>query len=492
MIVPPGLVRFFKNTILLFAARLMNPAAAVIVGLVFAKRDGVEPFGEFSFVLAYCFLFGVVFSLGLGTLIGREAAKEPEKSADYLASATFISLVSAAAGGLCMFAPAGFFHLSGNAKWGLFIMGLSIFPSILIFVWEALLITMERNNQLLAYQGVEGLLKVSLSLPAIHFGYGIIGVTSVFLFARLVCAAGYFGVLRSALRPMSWKVNPETVRKLLFLTPTFALLHILAVVFAKSDIVLLALLSDFNAVGIYGAAYKLLEMTFIPPTCVVSVLFPILSRHAKENGARFTEISSLSVFYSVAVLLPVAAVLIYFADFIVVTVYSKSFAGAAHAFRILIIALAFYMVDQVFAHSLVASDLQGNNLRALAIGTVIGVGLNAALIPSLGYIGPCISTVVSMGALTMIHYYYVGRRLYRFNAMKTALGAAVIGALGFLAYLSRSASPFILIPACLAVYVPVVLLIKAHLFECSDAPEWAAAFAKASPLPAEASHEAIK
>jgi O-antigen/teichoic acid export membrane protein len=417
-----------RNALFLFVARIANPAATVAVGLYIAKTVGVETFGQFSFILSYCFLFAVVFSLGLATMVSRDTAKAPEQRAEYFTNTSAIGLVSGTVGLVLMLLGSRFFQLSSGSRDALAIFSFSILPSILIFIWESLLVTFEKNPYIVAVQTIEAVAKIVGSYILLYKGYGLTSLMTLFLAGRFLSAGLYYLVLKMVFKPLIAPLELPFIKKTLALVPTFAGLYIFSVLLSKTDLLMLALLKDFKDVGIYAAAYKLLEISFLLPTCIVTVLFPVLARYAQNSSKKFVYLSHSAIFYSMALFLPIVIGCILFADKIIFTVYSEDFFDSVLPFQILIITLAFYMMDQIFAHCLVAGGLQNLNLKALVRATAMNIVLNLILIPKYSALGAGIATLLSMATLTLTHLYFIRKHLFRFNVtiIMVALLAAAL------------------------------------------------------------------
>lgn len=410
--------KIIKNSSLLFLARAANLAATFAIGIYIAKFSGVAPYGEFSFVMTFFFLFSVVFSLGLGTIISREVAKYPEKLGDYFSNATFIGILSSLVGLVAMVSASFLFNLSTEGRHGLYVLSLSIVPSSLTFIWESILITFERSDSIFVVQLIETALKVILAYMVLESGYGMVGLMAVFLVTRLMTGILYLFILHKMVNKTPTGVSADSVRSILSLVPTFAGLYIFSVLFSKIDLMMLSLMKNFNDVGIYSAAYKLLEISFILPTCVVTVMFPLLSRWANETPDTIGRTSCRAALYSTLALIPVVVLAMIFAGQIMCLVYSKGFIDAVVPFRILIVTLGLYMIDQIFAHTLVACNYQQVNLTVIIAGTVLNLLINIVLIPHYSYIGASIATLISMLFVAAMHFYYVRKYLFGRRALE--------------------------------------------------------------------------
>lgn len=398
-----------KNSSLLFLARVANLAATFAIGLYLARFSGVASYGEFSFVMTYFFIFSTISSLGLGTITSREVAKHPERLGGYFHDAGAIAFVSSLIGLIVMVSVSFCFDLSREGRSGFYLLTLSLIPSTLIYLWESLLITVEKNGTIIVVQSVEAFLKVVLAYLVLESGFGLVGLMAVFLATRLLAAGLYLPVLRRVVKGAPAGVGSTSVQLILSSVPTFAALYIFSVLFSKIDLVMLSLLKDFHDVGIYGAAYKLLEISFLLPTCVVTVIFPVLSRCASEAPETIGRTSRRAALYSALAFVPVVIGALIFADKIVYLLFPKEFAASVLPFRILIVTLGLYMVDQIFAHTLVAMNYQNTNLKVLISGTLVNIAVNLALIPRYSYLGASVATLVSMTFVACAHCYWVNK-----------------------------------------------------------------------------------
>ncbi|MHC4140008.1 MAG: oligosaccharide flippase family protein, partial [Planctomycetota bacterium] len=277
-------LKIMTNSLFLFTARTINPAVTVAIGIYIARSLGVEAFGQFSFILSYFFLVSMICSLGMATIVSRDTAKRPDQIAKYFSNGSFIGILSSAVGLVIMLSLAPLFNLSPEGRHALTILSLSIFASILIFIWESLLITFEKNQYITAIQGAEAIIKCVFSYIAVSRGHGLIYLMTIFMISRFISGILYYFVLRKVFYPLRVKISFEFIKKILSLVPTFAGLYMFSVVFSKIDLLMLAHLKNFSDVGIYSAAYKLLDISFMLPTCIIAVVFPVLSKYAQEDS----------------------------------------------------------------------------------------------------------------------------------------------------------------------------------------------------------------
>jgi O-antigen/teichoic acid export membrane protein len=445
---------FFKRAVYLFIARVANPAATVILGLLIA-RSSVETFGQYSFIVTYCFLFTMVFSLGIGTLVSRDTAKAPQQTANYFKHSSIIGIISGAIGLVIMAATCNFFKMTAQAKAAYLILSISIMPSILVIIWESLLITFEKNFYIVIVQIFEATVRLIIGFKLLFSGYGLTALMTLFLITRFISCGLYFTILISFFRPLTKPLEKVFLVRLLKSTFAFAGLYVFSVLLSKIDMVMLAILRDYEQVGIYSAAYKLLEICILFPTCIITVLFPLLSRYAHTSLERFIGLLHRGIFLSAAVFLPLVIGLCLGAEQIVIRVFTPSFVGSILPFRILIVTLSFYLIDQIYAHSLVACHKQNLNLLALIGATLLNIGINLIMIPSYGAVGAAVSTLISLLFLVVLHGGLVHRLIYHFKAMNM-FGWTVVAGLSYLILFIPDVPKMVLFLIAIIVYAAVI------------------------------------
>ena len=116
----------------------------------------------------------------------------------------------------------------------------------------------------------------------------------------------------------------ESVRLLASGIPTFGLMAIGAMFFFKVDILAVSTLLGEALVGQYGAAYRLLAITFLPDS-FVAVLFPRMSAACAKAPEKLKEFVPDFARFILAVEIPICAVLAGAAPFIMSLIFGESF-----------------------------------------------------------------------------------------------------------------------------------------------------------------------
>jgi O-antigen/teichoic acid export membrane protein len=144
----------------------------------------------------------------------------------------------------------------------------------------------------------------------------------------------------------------------------------------KADTLILSLVRPQTEVGLYGAAYRVLDILITVPFMYAGVVLPILSKHwAQREKEAFSNLLGRSVDVMMLMIAPLIAGTLLLGTRIMTAVAGKEFAVAGDVLRILILAVGVIYLNTVFSHAIVALNTQRKMLPiyiTVAISTLIG------------------------------------------------------------------------------------------------------------------------
>jgi O-antigen/teichoic acid export membrane protein len=175
---------------------------------------------------------------------------------------------------------------------------------------------------------------------------------------------------------------------------------LLLTVFFRFDAVILRSVAGDAVLGLYDAAYKVIAMTQIIPPYVVGALFPLLAQRAAHQP----ELLAPLVARAIGVLQWVAwfgvVIVTLMADELIWVLGGNAYLpGAAQALRVLIWYLPLSYTTGVLQYALIAIQRQKTITVAFAVGTIVNIGGNLALIPAYGALAAAAVTIVTEVAL---------------------------------------------------------------------------------------------
>jgi O-antigen/teichoic acid export membrane protein len=234
-------------------------------------------------------------------------------------------------------------------------------------------------------------------------------------------------------------------------------------IYYKGDTLVLSLTRTQAEVGIYSAAYRVLEILITVPFMLAGLMLPLFSEAwGKSDLPRLSRLAKDSVSAIMILIAPIVMGTLVLADRIMLLVAGKDFVLSGPVLRILIVATGIIFLNVMYAHVVVAVQAQR---KMLPIYVVTAIGIFAGyvfLIPRYGMWAAAWLTVASEVCITAGSYVVASRitsirpKLQPIIAtwMSALIMAVVLCSLPFLPLL-------VLIPLGSIVYGVLLILLKA-------------------------------
>jgi O-antigen/teichoic acid export membrane protein len=270
-----------------------------------------------------------------------------------------------------------------------------------------------------------------------------------------------------------WKMKKMTslrVKKLEYrkhLKPLFLLFstQIAISVYAVLDKVILGYMAEDKYVGYYAAALKVAKILLTVISALSIVMMPQMSKAFEEkNSERVRSLFNKSSNFVITIGIPITAGLMCLSNEIILLLSGKEFAPASLSLQI--IAPIVFMVgfSNIFGiQILTANGKESVLLRCVIIGTILNVGLNLLLIPSLKHDGAAIAILMTEAMVTVLTGYFACREIdVRFDWKQTFI--VIICCLPFWLIHKLVASDNMLLTICFSVSISVLYYLLIQVF----------------------------
>lgn len=447
--------RAVVNTTLVLAARVVSRLVALVMVIVLARHLGDDAYGRYTTLIAYSALVSVIADLGLSPLYTREAARQPGRLPDYLATLLSGKVLLAAAATVIFAVALATANLGGLIAPGAALLVLTTYANLLRNTFYAL--------GRLEFEAIAILAEIAIQAGLILAGAWTGKGVSFFVWAY----AGSFGftclycltvitIFRLG-RPRIGFDRGLFFRWLRLAFP-FALGAFLTNLYFRADVPILQHFKPFHEVGWYQFAYKPFESLQFVPLAVQAVVYPLLGVYFRESRPQLG--IAYARFFKVLVLLGWPLTVGTFVLAAPVGRLFRLFPESIPSLRILALAIVFLFANSAFTAMLYAVDRQDLFAWATGIAVVVNIGLNLAFIPSYGYLAASAITVVTEAAFSVAGWFFVARteRLAWLRVTwRTLLAGLVMGAV--LLPLSTRAI-YISAPVGLVVYSALLWLLR--------------------------------
>jgi O-antigen/teichoic acid export membrane protein len=415
------------NTVLLLLSRLVVAGSGLVGVVVSTRYLGPDGFGKLTVGIVFVSVFGFFTDAGLFTVAAREMAKHPEDEQRILSNVFSMALVITAA--TLLLALASMFLAYGGAarelvRIGIAILAVQMLASPVGGAASAYLVAHQRVVPA-AFAGVlSSAVYVGALFVVIGGDFGFAGIAACSAVSGLIALLVPFGVLRLRLRLTR---DPALWRQMLSWALPQAGVLVLGILYFRVDTFLLSFLSTDSEVGLYGVAYRVLEVLIVLPTYFMSTLFPELARQRLHSDSLDELVQGA---FSSMALVAVPLVIIFATSPVEVISVAGGprYADAAPVLAVLAVAVALVFLNTVFVQSLIALTRQRNLFVVLLLVLAGNVLLNVLLIPALGAMGAAIALVATEGAalaLVMRAFARVGK-VPRFRYPVRFTGSALI------------------------------------------------------------------
>lgn len=366
--------------------------------LILARTLGPEGLGSFAAVLAVAAWVAPFSGIGAGTVMVMHTARDPTAFSQYFGNALWMicftapALVGAAALGSVLILE----HLSVALIFGVAIA--EIVAARLAEVVAQAFQAFERFGEAAAMTAAPYLFRLAavLGFATMSPDANVAEWALWYAAASVVAAVVAVGVARVRLGPPRRNLGlvVASLREgVLFSTGAASMS-----VHTDADKALVARIAGSATAGVYTAGYRLVSLVFIPITALLYATYARFFRHgASGTGA--------SLRFALRLLPPASAygllagLLIFLAADFVANVLGQGFGESADVIR----ALAFLPLLQVLiylaADSLTSSGRQGLRTAVQLVCGAMNVALNLILIPSYGWAGAAVATMISAGVM---------------------------------------------------------------------------------------------
>lgn len=401
--------KIVHNVIFNAISKVLSTVLA-LVGIGFIMRYlGVDGYGEYAVTLTFFSFFGAIGDLGLYTVTAREISRKGADEIKILGNIFTLRLLFSGVVLLCVPAAVFFLPYSEHLKIALYIAGVSFFFSSSYMVLNGLFQKHLIMYQVALVELIGKILQLAVIVCSVWYDLGFLAITSsllVFMVFNFVC------VLWLALKKTRIRLafDFRYWRSFLIESLPMGLAGIVTFLYFKFDTIILSVLQNSEAVGIYNGAYKVIENLVFFPAMIVGLMLPIFSRYIFSAPHMFQQYADKTFKVFVVFVIPVCVGTLFFADDIMQLLGGGSFSSSSNALRILVVALVCMFFGQLFNAVLLAGNLQKKLVMMLSFCAIVNVFANFLFIPIFSYtaaavISVCTELLVVVMALFIMKKY---------------------------------------------------------------------------------------
>jgi O-antigen/teichoic acid export membrane protein len=404
------------NTIIQVASKLIATALALVAVAIITRHLGQHGFGAYTTVLTFLSFFAIAADLGL-TLVTVQVISQPgENEEKALANLFALRLVSAFL--LLGLAPVAvlFFPYSTTIKLGVLIGTLSFLCVALNQVLVGLFQKKLRMDKV-SIAEITGRVVVVAGVAWMAWAqWGLLAAVWATVAGNVISCALHFLFARRFVR-LRLEFDMAYWRKIIIRSWPLALTIIFNLIYLRTDTLLLSVINRptdigiINEVGLYGAAYKVIDVVVSISFIFAGIVLPIMTaRFAAADRAGFYRIIQKAFNVMAILAIPLFVGTQFVAQDIMTLIAGPEFAGSGPILQVLIGAAALIFLGNIFAHAVIAAEKQKKIIWLYLFTAITSFAAYFILIPIYSYMAAAWITIyselmVAFGSLAYVWYY---------------------------------------------------------------------------------------
>lgn len=401
------------NTIIQIISKVIATVIGLVIVAIITRYLGQNGFGEYTAAITFLSFFGIIADLGL-TLVTVQLISKPDADQDkVLGNLLALRLVSAVF--FLGLAPlsALFFPYSILIKKSI---AVASFSFLFIALNQILVGLFQKQLRMDKVSIAEIVNRISLLIGIIlaaKFDTGLIGIMVATAFSSLLSFLLHIYFSLSFAR-ITLRFDWPYWRTIMKLSWPLAITIALNLIYLKADTLLLSLIKRpsqigiINEVGIYGAAYKVVDVLVTLPFMFSGIVLPLLSRKWAENKREdFNQIMQKAFNVMILFSVPMIVGTQVLATEIMTIVAGNDFSLSGPILRILIFAAGIIFLGNIFAHAVIAINKQKNIISAYLFTAITALAGYLLVIPRFSYFGAAYVTIYSETVVALASFFIV-------------------------------------------------------------------------------------
>jgi O-antigen/teichoic acid export membrane protein len=417
---------FARNTAWMTVGQGARVVIQAVYFIIIARTLGADGYGAFGGAVALVAIVAPFASLGAGNLLIKHVARSPDRFARYWGGALTITVTSAALLGIGILLVA---HLALPPTIPLSLIVSAavsdlVFARVIDICGQA-----HQAHERLARTAQFPLVLSGLRLAA-AIGFAVLAHPTVTRWALMYAASTAVAAV-IALGVTSWELGrPAAVfgypaaelREGAYFATSLSAQNI----YNDIDKWMLARLSTLEATGIYSAAYRLIDVSFVPVRSLLAAAYPRFFREG-AHGIRASFAVARRLLPLATGYAALAGLVLYAGAPILPRLLGPDFRSSVEATRWLAVLPLLKSVHYFAADTLTGAGYQGRRTVAQVVVALFNVVVNIPLIAQASWRGAAWSSIASDALLAVMLWtilWSVWRREDRAGVSAAALGAS--------------------------------------------------------------------
>jgi O-antigen/teichoic acid export membrane protein len=398
-----------QNSIVRVGGYAIGAGLYFAINILLARYLGTEGFGRFSFIVAFVGVFQLTVDMGVRNILIRNIAVDKAHFAEKLGVArTVLWILSIITMGLIILLV-NLIHLLDEVRQSTYLAGLASIVTFSALGYSAVLRAFEEMEWDILGFVFHKVVLIGLTGAVIRMDLGLKGVFGAVLIANSGLYLYYWGLVRILHGRAKCSLDVFAGWALLAESFPLAIAEVLSRLTWNVSKLLLAGLGSPAAVGLFSAAYRLLEAIGGFSIHLTLPVFPVFSRLACASSIRLFKAFEQSLKFLYVMGIPLAVLLFVLGDRIILLFFGEAYREAGAALKVLAPTAILLFPTSTYGYIFAALGRQRMYMGCVASSLVINIILNLLLIPLVSYIGAAIGTLAGQIVLLLTGFMLLRR-----------------------------------------------------------------------------------
>lgn len=374
---------------------MVRMALNFIVIAMVARYLGKGSFGILMYAFGFTALFCGFASIGIDNILMQEIASKPSEANRYLGSAWLIKIIGAVICVLVTCLIAILFEPDSTARLLIYMLSLSaVFQSVNViqFFFEAEVaaryVVWLEVAQSVIFGGLRGVL-IWCGCSVEWFGL------SMLLEPAFMAVALIWSYVKTGHTISAWRVDREVIAGLIKRGAPMALAGIAALIYLRTDVIMLRYMVGEDSVGVYAAAARLCALAAFPALQITRALSPALIDGYRQSNTIFKKRYQLFVDLIFWLSSVVAFLLFAGAPIFMLLFFGHEYQAGTQVVRIMVWKGIFAALGFATGQWIIICNFHKMAPIRSVTGALINIVLNLILIPRYGATGAAIASVLA-------------------------------------------------------------------------------------------------
>ena len=373
--------RAASNTVLRAAGELLGKFASLALVAVLAREEGAQGLGIFFFALAWSELTITPVAMGFDDYFVRRVAGDKDALERLFANVIALKLARAVPVVLFSWLLVFIFVSDPTTRTAIFVFTAALLLETLAMTVTAVFDAFERAGLVAGTLLTQRFLAAVLGIGALILGYGVIAAVVAYALGTVarLCVALWW--LARRIRWPGVHLPADERADLRRTSLAFATFDLFSVGISRADAVLLSAFTTTAVVGLYGAAYRLLEATLFISSALVGAFTAMFTYLDEHSDPPIRPVFERALKATLILHAPCGVALAVLAEPVLELFFGGGFEAAVPAMRALAAVVVVLGVVRIAAALIISRGDPDRLKRWFGIALALNVALNLALVP---------------------------------------------------------------------------------------------------------------